>query len=236
MRHTPLSAPAIALAFILAGAGAASSAADGAKPAPAKPAAPAAKPGQAKGDSASLPSFGTFSITSKKEPIQITSEKLDFDYKNRRTVFHGTVEVVQGEVHLQSDVLTVDYSQVGDKQELKTVTADGHVTITQGPKKATGNHAVFDQGSRTMVMTGDALLEEGSNQVAGDKIVVYPDESRMEVLGENRRVKVVLFPGQGTLAAGASGAKDGSSPKTAANAAPAPTPQPDGASAGEKAP
>jgi len=43
----------------------------------------------AKADSSSLPSLGAFSITSKKEPIQITSEKLDFDYKNRRTVFRG---------------------------------------------------------------------------------------------------------------------------------------------------
>ncbi len=176
----------------------------------------------AKPDSSSLPSLGAFSITSKKEPIQITSQKLDFDYKNRRTVFRGGVEVVQGEVHLQSDVLTVDYSQVADKQELKSVNADGHVTITQGPKKATGNHAVFEQASRSMVLTGDAVLEEGSNQVAGDKIVVYPDESRMEVLGENRRVKVVLFPGQGTLA---SGGKDALAPKTGATAAPEATPQ-----------
>ena len=98
-----------------------------------------------------------FSITSKKEPIQITSQKLDFDYKNRRTVFRGGVEVVQGEVHLQSDVLTVDYSQVADKQELKSVSAEGHVTITQGPKKATGNHAVFEQASRTMVLTGNRI-------------------------------------------------------------------------------
>jgi lipopolysaccharide export system protein LptA len=179
----------------------------------------------AKPDSSSLPSLGAFSITSKKEPIQITSQKLDFDYKNRRTVFRGGVEVVQGEVHLQSDVLTVDYSQVADKQELKSVSADGHVTITQGPKKATGNHAVFEQASRTMVMTGDAVLEEGSNQVACDKIVVYPDESRMEVLGENRRVKVVLFPGQGPLA---SGGKDALAPKAGATAAPETTPQAQG--------
>src|SRR5437588_12281310 len=78
-------------------------------------AAPAAN-GTPKGESASTPTFGDFSITSKKEPIQITSEKLDFDYKNRRTVFRGAVEVVQGEVHLQSDVLTVDCQQAGDKQ------------------------------------------------------------------------------------------------------------------------
>jgi lipopolysaccharide export system protein LptA len=187
-------------------------------------AGPTPTPG--KTDSASsntaLPNLGDFSFTSKKEPIQITSEKLDFDYKNRRTVFHGDVDVIQGDVRLQSDVLTVDYTQVGDKQELKAATAEGHVTITQGSKKATGNHAVFDQASRTMVLTGNAVLEEGSNQVNGDRIVVHPDESRMEVLGENRRVKVILFPGQGPLASGTPGKEQPSpkpgSPAAAANA------------------
>jgi lipopolysaccharide export system protein LptA len=151
---------------------------------------------------AAEPSFGAFSLTSKKEPIEITSGKLEFDYKARRVVFRDNVEVVQGAVHLRSDVLTVDYAQVEDKQQLQMATADGHVVITQGTKKATGKHAVFDQQTRTVVLTGDAVLEEGSNQVSGDRIIVHPDDSRMEVLGQNRRVKVVLFPGQGPLAEG----------------------------------
>lgn len=182
-----------------------------------------------KGGSTSIPSFGDFSITSKKEPIEITSEKLDFDYKNRRTVFHGDVVVVQGEVHLQSDALTVDYAQVGDKQQLTQVTADGHVTITQGSKKASGKHAIFDQSSRTVVLTGDAVLEEGSNQVNGDRIVVYPDESRMEVLGQNRRVKVILFPGQGPLGGGT---PDKETPKPGGTAAPVVTPEANDAARG----
>ncbi len=171
------------------------------KKAAAKPAA--AKPAEGKGDSGGIAAFGGFSFTSKKEPIEITSEKLDFDYKKRRTVFRGNVEVVQGDVHLRTDSMTVDYDQVGDKQDLKEVTADGHVTIVQGTKKATGNHAIFDQTKRTMVLTGDAILEEGTNQVSGDRIVVHPDDSKMEVLGENRRVKVVLFPGGATPGAAA---------------------------------
>jgi lipopolysaccharide export system protein LptA len=189
----------------------------GAKQAPAQPESPSSATSGS--STTALPGMADLSFTSKKEPIEITSEKLDFDYKNRRTVFRGNVDVVQGEVRLQSDVLTVDYAQVGDKQELKEVTADGHVTVTQGPKKATGNHAVFSQSNRTVTLTGNAVLEEGSNQVNGDRIVVHPDESRMEVLGENRRVKVILFPGQGPLASGTpgkekAGSKPGTSPVT----------------------
>lgn len=172
-----------------------------------KPTPPPAKPGAtlqapAKGGGGGLGGLGDFSLTSNKEPVEITSEKLDFDYKAKRVVFTGNVLVVQGAVNLQTDMLIVDYTQVGEKQELKQANAEGHVVITQGPKKASGQHATFDQSNRTMILTGDAVLEEGSNQVNGDRIVVHPDDSRMEVIGQNRRVKVVLFPGQGSLAEG----------------------------------
>lgn len=188
-----------------------------------KTSAPARPPGEAANGGSPFPGFGAFSFTSKKEPVEITSEKLDFDYKARRVVFHGNVEVVQGQIHLRSDVLTVDYLQVGDGQQLKEVTADGHVAITQGPKKATGKRAVFDQSNRTLVLSGDAVLEEGANQVNGDQIVVHPDDSRMEVLGQNRRVKVILFPGQGPLAQDGSG-KNPAAAEPGATPTPAATP------------
>ncbi len=168
-------------------------------------------------------SFGDFTFTSRKEPIQITSEHLDFDYKNRKTVFRGLVEVIQGEIEMRSDVLTVEYSEAGGEQQLREVTAIGHVTIKQGPRKGSGDRAVFDQSNRTLVLTGNAMLEEGSNQVNGDTIVVYPDESRMEVKGENRRVKVILFPGQGPLGATPSAPNAGSATAPAASGSETPT-------------
>jgi lipopolysaccharide export system protein LptA len=202
-------------------------AARNAKPAPpagagaaAAKVAPAAnaKGGDANDVVGGMSAFSGLSITSKKEPIEITSEKLDFDYKSRHTVFRGDVQVVQGDVHLQSDALTVDYDQVGDKQELREVTADGHVVITQGQKKASGDHAVFDQSKRIVVLTGNAVLEQGTNQVNGDKIVVHPDDSKMEVIGENRRVKVVLFPGgQGTPGAASGTPAPAGTPRPAAS-------------------
>ena len=198
---TPRARLSAALAIVFLTAGAASAASEK-KPAEGK--SPEAK-SDAKSDGSGIPAFAGFSFTQKKEPIEINSQKLDFDYKKRRTVFRGDVEVKQGDVHLRSDSLTVDYDQVGDKQQLKEVTADGNVSIVQGAKKATGNHAVFDQTKRTVVLTGDAVLEEGSNQVNGDKIVVYPDDSRMEVLGQNRRVKVILFPGGNATPGSATG-------------------------------
>jgi lipopolysaccharide transport protein LptA len=186
-----------------------------------QPGPTAAESKPAKGEGAA--GFPEFSFTSKKEPIDITAEKLDFDYKSRRTTFRGNVEVVQGDVHLVSDVLTVDLEEGSKDQEqkLRAVHADGHVTITQGARKATGDRAVFDQTTRTMILTGNGVLQEGLNQVKGEKITVYPDESRMEVTGENSRVKVTLFPGQGQLG---KPTPQGQAPKAAAEPTPAATP------------
>jgi lipopolysaccharide export system protein LptA len=163
--------------------------------------------------------FGGFSFTSRKEPIEVTSQRLDFDYKNRRTLFHGEVEVTQGDIVLRSDRLKVEYEERGDQQQLREVLAEGNVTITQGSRRATGDRAVFDETNRTLVLTGRAMLEEGSNQLNGETIIVYPDESRMEVKGEHSRVKLVIFPreepsteenGPGEVSPGTEGAMDGS--------------------------
>ena len=183
------------------------------------------------------PAFGEFTLTSTKEPIQVSSDKLEFDYKGRKAIFRGGVEVVQGEIQLGADTLTVVYSEVGKEQQLREVIAEGGVKIVQGVRKATGKRAVFDQSNRTLVLTGDAVLEEGANQINGDTIVVYPDESRMEVKGDNRRVKVFLFPKQdGGLSKPEGSKPDGAKPEgaapPAAKASPAPKNADDDAATG----
>ena len=138
--------------------------------------------------------FGDFSLTSTKEPIEVTSKQLEFDYKARRAIFRGDVQVVQGDIHLDSDTLTVRYSEKAGKQQVESVQADGNVKIKQGERIAKGEKAVFDQTSRRLILSGNAVLKDGPNQLTGDTVEVYPDQSKMEVKGENRRVKVLLFP------------------------------------------
>lgn len=145
-------------------------------------------------ESAPPSAFGDFSLTSTKDPIEITAEQLDFDYKQQTAIFRGEVRVVQGDIQLDSDRLTVRYSEKQGKQEVEAVQADGAVKIRQGVRTALGDRAIFDQASRTLILTGNAQLQDGPNRLTGDTVVVYPDQSKMEVKGENRRVKVLLFP------------------------------------------
>jgi lipopolysaccharide export system protein LptA len=77
---------------------------------------------------------------------------------------------------------------------VKEIVATGSVRIDQGTRFATGGKAVFDQTSRTVVLTENPVLHDGSNEVAGDRVVVFIDENRSVVEGGRKRVKAVVFP------------------------------------------
>ncbi len=83
-----------------------------------------------------------------------------------------------------------------DANRIKQVIAEGHVKIRKGERLAEGRRAVFDQGKQTIVLSDGAVLHEGPNQVAGDRIVVYLQEERSVVEGgSNSRVQAVFYPG-----------------------------------------
>lgn len=158
----------------------------------------------------------SLSLTSRHEPIHISSRDLEFRYEEKKIVYRGEVVAVQGDVTMKSDTLTVIYEDVASppsvpstkkqqqekseetppttaKQRLKEIVAEGHVDITSGERKAKGKKAVFNEAQRTVVLSGDAVVLEGGNQVTGDRVTVYLDEKRSVVEG---RAAMVLIPEQ----------------------------------------
>ncbi len=144
----------------------------------------------------------------RKEPIFITSDNLEYDYKMNVVVYHGDVHATQGPVTLRSDTLTITLEKTdqegpsdapkGDPPKsnprLRQIIAAGHVRMDDGTRTATGGRAVFEQSERTVVLTENPVLHEGSNEVVGDRVVVYLDENRSIVEGGRKRVKAVLYP------------------------------------------
>jgi lipopolysaccharide export system protein LptA len=176
-----------------------------AKPADAKPtdAKPAA---DAKGDRGILGFGGTRS----NDPITITSDNLEYEYKNGVIVYRGDVVAVQGDVKIKSNELRITLQRSDDKggpkdgtglddastSKVQAIVASGSVRIDQGARWAVGGKATFDQANRTLVLTESPVLHDGPNEVAGDRVVVYLDEDRSVVEGGRKRVKAVLFPGK----------------------------------------
>lgn len=154
----------------------------------------------------------------KKEPITVTSDTLEYDYKANVVVYRGSVQAVQGGVTVKSDTLTVtlEHQQKGATpsdnvpgeggSKLREIVAVGNVRIDSGTRYATGGRATFDQGQRTLVLTETPVLHDGQNEVAGDRVIVYLDEDRSVVEGGRKRVKAVLYPGKDGGLAPAEGA------------------------------
>lgn len=189
--------------------------------------------------------FESLSLTSRKEPIQIKSDSLELDYKGSTLVYRGNVQVTQGDVTLASDRLLITYDRPtagaptpgadaprgGVVDRIKEIVAEGNVRIRQNDRVAEGRRAVFDQAKQTIVLSDGAVLHEGPNQVAGDRIVVYLKEQRSVVEGgSSSRVTAVLYPGAGN---GTEAPSAGRSPSIAAAAQ---SPASDGTVAADPAP
>jgi lipopolysaccharide export system protein LptA len=149
--------------------------------------------------------FDGGSFGNKKEPITITADTLEYDYKTNVVVYRGDVLATQGETKVRSDTLTVTLASAktpgapdppgqASQQRLQEVIAVGNVRIDSGTRWATGGRAVFEQGTRTLVLTENPVLHDGSNEVAGDRVIVFLDENRSVVEGGRKRVKAVLYP------------------------------------------
>lgn len=150
--------------------------------------------------------LGTLSFSNTREPISVNADTLEFDYRSRILTYTGDVVVTQGDMKLQSDTLKVALDEHADNR-VKEVVADGQVRLSKGARWATGGHAVFDQIQKTVILSQNAELHDGPNQVSGNRVVIYLDQERSVVEGGTGRVKAVLFPSKVDTQAADGGAR-----------------------------
>jgi lipopolysaccharide export system protein LptA len=136
--------------------------------------------------------LGGFSLGGERGPVRIDADTMEFDYKTMVLTYRGKVKVSQADMTLQSDTLTVTLTREG--QRPKEVIAAGGVLMTKGTRTASGGKAVFDDAARTVTLSEQARLQDGPNEVAGERVVVYLDEQRSVVEGGPERVRAVLVP------------------------------------------
>jgi len=145
--------------------------------------------------------LGALSFTTSRDPIAVSADAMEFDYRSRVLTYKGSVVVTQGDMKLESKRLTVALDDHAENR-IKEVVADGQVRLSKGTRWATGGHAVFDQAHNLVVLSDNAELHDGPNEVRGDVVKVYLDEQRSVVEGGKGRVTAKLFPSQGTPGAG----------------------------------
>jgi lipopolysaccharide export system protein LptA len=142
----------------------------------------------AKGDAQNNSPFGMLKFSADNGPIQIKADSLNLDYKGNSVEFKGGVHAIQSGTTLTSKTLKVIYGEkFGD---IKQVIALGDVKMMQGGRWATGQRAVLDEVKHTVEMTGEPVIHDGPDQVAGRRIIIYLDSEKSYVEGAS----AVIFP------------------------------------------
>jgi lipopolysaccharide transport protein LptA len=121
----------------------------------------------------------------------ITAERIEFDNKEGVILFDENVLVDDEQFVMRSDRLLVFMEGTNDVQQIMAV---GNVSITNQSRSASCGKAVYTKKDGQIVMTGKArLMSQGDKggEVAGDRIVFWLNDERMEVYPG----RVVLPPG-----------------------------------------
>jgi lipopolysaccharide export system protein LptA len=143
------------------------------------------------------------------EPMEITSNRMEAFNEKKIVVFSGSAKATQGNKVLKADQLILYYTKEKetDKKnksgtietektgDLEKVEAKGNVSLTQGEKVATGDEATYYRDSAKIIMTGNAVLNEGKNSIKGDRVIVFLNENRGIVESNTKKqVKAIIYP------------------------------------------
>ncbi len=123
-------------------------------------------------------------------PVEITADSLAVNQEDGTAVFSGNVLIVQQDMRLQAASVRVEYGD--DHSQIKQLHASGGVTLVSASDSAEARDAVYEVATGQIVMTGDVLLTQGSNVMAGQKLSVDLKTGTGQMDG---RVRTILQPG-----------------------------------------
>ncbi|MDO5527770.1 MAG: lipopolysaccharide transport periplasmic protein LptA [Paracoccus sp. (in: a-proteobacteria)] len=124
-------------------------------------------------------------------PVEVEADNLTVNQSTGQAEFSGNVSIIQGEMRLSAQRVRVNYA-AGGQQRIETLEASGDVTLVNGPEAAEAQNAVYNVASGTITLTGDVLMTQGENILAGERMEVNLRDGTAAVSG---RVRSVIQPG-----------------------------------------
>lgn len=124
--------------------------------------------------------------------IEVSADMLDVSQTAGTATFSGNVIVGQGDLRLSAGLVEVEYDQSQEVGRIVRLRASGGVTLVSKGEAAEAREAVYDLEAARVTLTGDVLLSQGDNALAGDRLVIDLDAGTARVDG---RVRTILNPG-----------------------------------------
>lgn len=118
-------------------------------------------------------------------PVEIAADQLAIDQGSGVATFSGNVLIGQGTLRLSATKVTVEYQDNGD---VKSLRASGGVTFSNGSEAAEAREATYAIGASEIVLTGDVILTQGRNALAGERLTVNLDTGNGTMQGRVRTI------------------------------------------------
>ncbi len=131
-----------------------------------------------------LAGAGTDAATPKrasKEPIVITSGRMEADKLGDKVTFLGDVTLKKESMTLYSDALTVFYDP--QTKGMREIEAIGNIVVRKEGRVALANKAIYYSSEEKIVLTGDARIMENENQLGGETITLFIRDDRSIIEG-----------------------------------------------------
>ena len=118
-------------------------------------------------------------------PVDVTSDRIEVQDRADRAVFSGNVHVVQADMTLDTDRLTVAYSggQGSNGLQINRLDAAGGVVVHSPSETAKGDFGVYDLDRKLITLIGNVQLTRENNQVNGSRLVIDLTSGRAVVDG-----------------------------------------------------
>ena len=120
---------------------------------------------------------------SSNAPINFDAGRIELQDRADRVILTGSVRVEQAGLVLNSQRMTVAYSDARGI-DVNRIDAAGGVTITKNGDTASGNAAIYDLNRRIITMVGDVRLRQANgNRLQGGRVVIDLASGRSSVDG-----------------------------------------------------
>lgn len=124
--------------------------------------------------------------TDPDKPIEVEADSLEVEDAKNMATFIGNVRVVQGDIRMKSDRLTIFYAnqrQAGGSR-IEKIAATGNVLISSPDQQtASGEWANYLIATREIEMGNSVVLRQGENVIRGSKLFVNLDSGKARVVG-----------------------------------------------------
>lgn len=118
-------------------------------------------------------------------PIDVDARAIDVLDQNGKAIWTGDVRIVQGDMKLNADTVTVFYDRLktGGALAIKRLDAQDNVRLITPTETASGRYGVYDVTQKTITLVGGVTLTRGESVLHGQRLTMDLDSGRSKLDG-----------------------------------------------------